>query len=93
MSSNTINPEQALIESESFSIKRRFLNAAIQKLDNRESDIFVSRNLSEKPATLDFLSKKYSISKERVRQIECKAASKVKDFVITNWASKVCISN
>ena len=42
-------------------------------LNDREKEIITARRLSEQPETLEELSKKYKISRERIRQIETKA--------------------
>ena len=49
---------------------------AVSKLDDRQRDIINSR-YSEESLTLDDLSKKYSVSKERIRQIEVAALRKL----------------
>lgn len=53
--------------------KQRVLKQCLAKLNEREQDIIKSRMLTENPVTLDELGAKYSISRERVRQIEKKA--------------------
>lgn len=53
------------------------LNLAIADLSEREQDILRERRLREEPATLEDLSQRYNISRERVRQIENKAFEKV----------------
>ena len=55
------------------------LNQAMLKLDDRSKDIIQQRYLLDNKSTLDDLSKKYNISKERVRQIENKSLSLIKD--------------
>jgi len=47
-------------------------------LNPREKEILIARKLSEDIATLDVLSKKYKISRERIRQIEAKALRKLR---------------
>ena len=54
------------------------LKNAITLLDERSYDIISSRWLSENKATLDDLSKKYNVSKERIRQIEENALKKLR---------------
>ena len=49
----------------------------IKKLPEREKDIITSRWLIKETATLDDLSKKYNISKERVRQLEAQAMKRI----------------
>ena len=54
-------------------IKKIYLDNAMKILNERETEIIKARRLSENPATLDELSKKYKISRERIRQIETKS--------------------
>ena len=58
------------------------LKNAIHKLDDRSKDIIQQRYLLDNKSTLDDLSKKYNISKERVRQIENKSLSLIKDSIL-----------
>ena len=55
------------------------LHTALSKLDERSKDIVQQRYLLDNKSTLDELSKKYNISIERVRQIEAKSLSLLKD--------------
>ena len=55
------------------------LHAALSELDGRSKDIIQQRYLLDNKSTLDKLSKKYNISIERVRQIETKSLSLLKD--------------
>ena len=52
------------------------------KLDDRSKDIIQQRYLLDNKSTLDDLSKKYNISKERVRQIENKSLDLIKDSIL-----------
>tara|TARA_B110000014_G_C20080846_1_gene564742 strand:+ start:521 stop:1351 length:831 start_codon:yes stop_codon:yes gene_type:complete len=90
------NPNQediicAMKDSES---RSKWLHQALNFLDQREQQI-VKRKLQDKILTLENLSKKIGVSKERVRQIETKAYEKLykkiqtisgqtKDFFINN---------
>ena len=58
------------------------LSAAISKLDARSRDIIEQRYLLENKSTLDDLSRKYNISKERIRQIETKSLSVLKNSML-----------
>lgn len=61
------------------------LNEAIEKvLNERERDILYSRRLREKPMLLKELSDKYSITQERVRQIEETAVNKIIKYIEKN---------
>ena len=55
------------------------LHTALSELDERSKDIIQQRYLLDNKSTLDKLSKKYNISIERVRQIETKSLSLLKD--------------
>ena len=57
--------------------RHRLLNAAMAHLNPREREILVNRRLKDEPDTLDSLSQKYDISRERVRQIENRAFEKL----------------
>ena len=62
--------------------KRKALyDQAVKKLDPREIEILTARRLDEEPKTLEDLSQKYSISRERVRQIENKAIKKLQEEI------------
>ena len=56
--------------------EKELLNNSMSILDKREADILKARRLSENPKTLEELSEKYDISRERVRQIEVRALEK-----------------
>jgi RNA polymerase sigma-32 factor len=58
------------------------LNLALEKLDERSKDIILQRFLSDNKPTLDDLSKKYNVSKERIRQIEEKSLATLKETIL-----------
>ena len=58
------------------------LNVALDKLDDRSKDIISQRFLSDNKPTLDELSKKYNVSKERIRQIEEKSLATLKETIL-----------
>lgn len=64
--------------------KNYVLSAALSTLNEREVQILTARKLQEEPLTLDVLSNKYKISKERIRQIENKAFEKIQSYVLTH---------
>ena len=77
---NNIDQESILINSQEEKQNKEKLQLAIASLNKREKDILIARKLQDKPVTLDVLSGKYKISKERVRQIEQAAFNKVKAY-------------
>lgn len=74
--------EEALSDSQEYGQKQKLLASAMAKLNDRERAILVSRKLQEEPATLEELSQKHGISKERVRQIEVKAMEKIQKEMV-----------
>ena len=74
---DTPNQEQAYSDGEELGQRKSFLATALAKLNDRERRIFEARRLAEDPMTLEDLSAEFSISRERVRQIEVRAFEKV----------------
>ena len=64
--------------------RQEFLKKALHVLDAREKDILHDRRLIDEPKTLEELSQKYNISRERIRQIENKAFEKVQKAMLEN---------
>jgi RNA polymerase sigma-32 factor len=63
--------------------RKDMLKNAIGQLNEREQYIISARKLSDCPKTLEDLSIHFSVSKERIRQIEEKAMQKMTSFVIS----------
>jgi RNA polymerase sigma-32 factor len=75
------DPESAVAESDELSKRRAFLARGLASLNPRERDILAARRLSDEPQTLEQLSGRFGISRERVRQIEARALSKLQRLV------------
>lgn len=73
-----ISQESALADEQESNMRRALLRRALGHLTNREKGILVERRLKETPATLQTLSDRYGISRERIRQIELKALDKLR---------------
>ena len=69
--------EARLVESEELDRRKKMLGEAMKSLNEREREIFIARRLSENPATLEDLSSRFDVSRERIRQIEVRAFEKV----------------
>lgn len=82
-------PSQEVIleKSQVLNKQRKMLAEAMQVLNEREIKILTARKLNDSPSTLDTLSNEYSISKERVRQIENKAFEKIQNYVLEKMTS------
>ena len=72
------SPEQNAILTKDTKTISNFINEALNKLPEREKKIIGARQLSENTITLQELGKDLGISKERVRQLENRALSKLK---------------
>ena len=73
--------ESDLSERQELGLRRDLLRAAMEHLTGRERDILMERRLKEVPTTLEDLSAKYGISRERVRQIEVRAFEKLQKAI------------
>lgn len=68
---------EAYAEKDELASRREMLMAAMESLNERERSILTERRLSEEPKTLEDLSSVYSVSRERIRQIEVRAFEKL----------------
>ena len=84
----SLDHELAISQKQEFDDKKELLNNAMKILNDREKEIITARRLSEDPITLEDLSKKYKISRERIRQIETKAFEKLQKSMINASKSK-----
>ncbi len=66
-------------ENQELSARRALLVSAMDRLNDRERDILVQRRLQDEPVTLEELSERYDVSRERIRQIEVRAFEKLQD--------------
>lgn len=80
ISSEDGNFAEKLANNEEKMYKQKIFQESLSILDERQKAIIIARYLSDEKSTLDELSKKYNISKERVRQIEKNAIKKLKNF-------------
>lgn len=64
-------------ERNEMELRRELMFAAMSALNDRERDILTKRRLSEPVSTLEDLSAEYSVSRERIRQIEVRAFEKL----------------
>ena len=74
---DTPNQEARLGESQELGQRKHMLAQALKGLSDRERHIIVERRLVDEPKTLEDLSARYGISRERVRQIEVRAFDKL----------------
>ncbi len=86
--SDEANQEEATLEQEEDGLRKELINESLLVLNKRELDIIQTRKLTDSPSTLEELSIKYDISRERVRQIEVRALEKVKEALEKNMNDK-----
>ena len=80
--------ELKFAQNEEMEQRKDLLQDSIKILNNREKEILYSRRLAEEPQTLEDLSKKFKISRERVRQIENRAFEKLQKHMLNSAKSK-----
>jgi RNA polymerase sigma-32 factor len=76
-----LSPEQLAINGQEMTYRRSLLQQALTELPERDRRIFVQRRLTESPPTLEDLGKEFGISRERVRQLEARAFTKVQKAI------------
>jgi RNA polymerase sigma-32 factor len=69
--------EETIAEREEMSDRKALLANALKTLNERERHILIERRLKDEATTLEDLSQRYRISRERVRQIEVRAFEKL----------------
>ena len=74
--------DNILANSNEFSFRKKIFEQALEVLNDREKEIISLRKLKDKPVKLEDLSKRFNISRERVRQIEEKALEKLQKQVL-----------
>ena len=75
-------------ETQEQSQRHALLAEALERLNDRERDILTQRRLIDEPQTLEELSQIYSVSRERVRQIEVRAFEKLQKAILTVAAER-----
>ena len=83
-----LDHELKFAQREEMKQRKNLLTDSIKILNDREKEIIYARRLNDEPTTLENLSKKYKISRERVRQIENKAFEKLQKHMLNSAKSK-----
>jgi RNA polymerase sigma-32 factor len=83
-----LDHELKFAQREEMKQRKNLLTDSIKILNDREKEIIYARRLNDEPTTLEDLSKKYKISRERVRQIENKAFEKLQKHMLNSAKSK-----
>tara|TARA_B100000959_G_scaffold72962_1_gene77487 strand:- start:440 stop:1339 length:900 start_codon:yes stop_codon:yes gene_type:complete len=88
LASEDLDQELFVAQKQELDEKKSLLHEAIKILNDRERNIIEERKLSNEPKTLEELSKKYKISRERIRQIETRAFEKLQKAMLNSSKSK-----
>ena len=80
--------ELKFAQKEEIDQRKDLLKDSIKVLNDREKEILYSRRLTDDPLTLEDLSQKFKISRERIRQIENKAFEKLQKHMLNSAKSK-----
>ena len=88
LADKSMDQELKTSQNQEFKQRQNLFEESIHILNDREKEILYARRLSDKPTTLDVLSKKYKISRERIRQIENKAFDKLQKCMLNAAKSK-----
>ena len=83
-----MDQELKFAQNEEMEQRKDLLKDSIKILNDREKQILYSRRLTDEPLTLEDLSKKFNISRERIRQIENKAFEKLQKHMLNSAKSK-----
>jgi len=83
-----MDQELKFAQKEELDQRKDLLKDSIKILNDREKEILYSRRLTDEPSTLEDLSKKFKISRERIRQIENKAFEKLQKHMLNSAKSK-----
>ena len=88
LTDKNMDQELKFAQKEEMDQRKDLLKDSIKILNDREKEILYARRLNDDPITLEDLSKKYKISRERIRQIENKAFEKVQKHMLNSARSK-----
>ena len=70
--------ETVVAEADELTQRRKLLGEAMAQLNAREREILVERRLRDEPLTLEDLSRRFHVSRERIRQLEVRAVDKLR---------------
>ena len=74
--------DMVLAEADERAQRQKLLGDALVRLDARELEIVRERRLRDEPLTLEELSKRFHVSRERIRQLEVRAVEKLKKAML-----------
>ncbi len=88
LADKSMDQELSFEHNEEMKQRKDLLENSLEILNQREREILNYRRLVDLPVTLEKLSRKYKISRERIRQIENKAFEKIQKHMLNAAKSK-----
>ena len=88
LTDKSMDQELSFAHNEEMKQRKDLLENSLEILNQREREILNYRRLVDQPITLEKLSRKYKISRERIRQIENKAFEKIQKHMLNAAKSK-----
>ena len=88
LADKSMDQELSFAHNEEMKQRKSLLENSLEILNQREREILNYRRLVDQPITLEKLSRKYKISRERIRQIENKAFEKIQKHMLNAAKSK-----
>lgn len=82
LSDDTPLQDETVADAQEADVRHNMLQEAMEALNERERHILTERRLADDPKTLEELSQVYSVSRERVRQIEVRAFEKLQKAMV-----------
>jgi RNA polymerase sigma-32 factor len=79
--------ETVVAEADELTQRRKLLGEAMARLNAREREILVERRLRDEPLTLEDLSRRFHVSRERIRQLEVRAVDKLRKGMLSAAAT------
>jgi RNA polymerase sigma-32 factor len=76
-------PEEVTINDDFDKNRKLILKETLKILNNKEKHIILKRHLTYNPITLEAIGKELNLSKERVRQLEFRAMTKIKKRILS----------
>ena len=81
MSSDSARIDDVLADNEMHALFRERIAEFGKKLTGKDRRIFDARMLTEEPLTLQQLGEEFGVSRERVRQLEKRLHTKLREFL------------
>ena len=88
LADKSMDQELSFAHNEEMKQRKDLLENSLEILNQREREILNYRRLVDQPVTLEKLSRKHKISRERIRQIENKAFEKIQKHMLNAAKSK-----